>query len=99
MSNIVAPQFTAHTATLVALVAVTVFSAYRWYKEYDTVKRIKSGAERAKLQLDHEIVRHREVEKIQSQFIAGSQNQTHKKRETEHEPPVSQFDGQREDFT
>jgi len=98
MSNIVAPQFTSHTATLVALVAITVFSVYKWRKEADIVRRIKSGSERAQLELTYEKARHQEIEKIQSQFIAGSQKQTHKKQEIEAEPSVPCFDGERQEY-
>ena len=93
ISNIVAPQFTAHTATLVILVTTTIFSSYKWYKEADTVRRMKSGSERARLELTYEKARHQEIEKIQSQFIAGSQKQTHKKQES-----VPCFDGERQEY-
>jgi len=88
-SMLIAPEFTGHTAILVAAVVVAIFTTYRWQKAEDEMERMKTGADRATLELQHERLRHKEVEDLLKQFTA---------REREDEPLVSRFDGNRQEF-
>ena len=90
LSSIIAPAFTSHKATLVVFGAITVYAANKWRLKEDELRRTISGAKRIQLQLDAEVIRHKEVEELLLKML--------KVEKVEYEASTINPRGQRQEF-